>query len=177
MLKIKAYTLRSEVCPKGLGCAFLFLSWCLHTQACTCWFLFFNNTKTNVTVPCVTVSMFNCNLWIVAICQSQAYSDHAFSDLSLDQRIYECFWLKAERNLCPIVNIKCRQDFLTSLFPVNQLTPTGRYGCLHQETIPENMHPDKLNCHIHVFFTCGCFVCQDSHSFQARFGKNRDIAY
>lgn len=48
-----------------------------------------------------------------------------------------CLWLKADRNPCPIVNIKCRQDFLTSLFPVSHQTPAGRRASPCQETIPE----------------------------------------
>lgn len=46
----------------------------------------------------------------------------------LDQNIHQCLRLKADRNPCLIVNIKCRQAFPSSLFPVSHMTPAGRRG-------------------------------------------------
>lgn len=37
-------------------------------------------------------------------------------------------YIKADRNPCLIVNIKCRQAFPSSLFPVSHMTPAGRRG-------------------------------------------------
>lgn len=49
------------------------------------------------------------------------------------------------------VHGECRRGF-RRLLPASQQTRAGRHASLCQETILHNTQPDKLNCHIRVFF-------------------------
>lgn len=104
-----------------------------------------------------------CQSWLCQSFSGVFMSVHTFSDLPLEQRIYQCPWLKADRNPCPIVNLKCRHDLLSSLFPVSHSQKDVVVSARKQSL--KNTQPDKLNCHVHVFFFNTWLLCLPGQPF------------